>query len=50
MRKLLEWYGKIAEPSTNYFKIIKKGYKDFGININPLKKALDESKQYKQLK
>lgn len=36
-------YRNIAEPSRYYYNVIKEGYKDFGIDEKPLKKALEES-------
>lgn len=42
--------GEIAEPSNNYYNVIKQGYKDFCINIAPLEKALIESQNVSKIK
>lgn len=36
-------YRGIAPPNRHYYNIIKEGYRNFGINEIPLKKALEES-------
>ena len=36
-------YGKGAAPNRYYFNVIKQGYKDFGIRLMPLIKALNET-------
>lgn len=40
-------YKGVAPPSEYYYNVIKKGYKDFGIDEKTLKRALEESKKYK---
>ena len=36
-------YRGISPPSEYYYNVIQEGYKDFGIDEKPLKKALEES-------
>ena len=36
-------YAKGAKPSEYYYNVIKQGYKDFGIETEPLEMALAES-------